>query len=1062
MEGGYDPVRSGALTSLAYGYECRVLHAPSATDRVGVGLLVEQGYTYYLAGYAGVVQDGWTQYRSRLTASDFTRVVGDGPDHPDFSALGRPLEFGYLTANSGSGANKVLTWGIANFALTVNGTTYADDSFREAEWKHWTLWSDDLGGSHISDQVAVAVADAPTWISPTFAVTLTSAGGCYFAPGSTIQLTAQGLGGTGAYEYRFWMRPEQGVWTTVQDYSANPTWLWSTAGSGPGAYYVQVDVRTAGSSVERDAATTLRELIAPLTPSTGVALQTSPAERVVPGTVVEFTAQGQGGSDLYEYRFWLRSDHGPWSVVRDYATDSVWNWHTSGLQEDRYYVQVDVRTAGSSVERDATAEVSHVVTGALAASGVSLESDQPQRVTAGTRVTFTAHGYGGDGNYEYRYWQRSVNNAGRVVRDYSTDPHWTWDTQAAADGTYCTQADIRTAGSSVDRDAATDLPQEVTRIAAATGVELTVDVTGFALPGTTVEVLARGKGGTGNYEYRFWLRSATSEWSLTRDYSTDPVWCWDTTGADSSRYEIAAEVRTTGTLFTRDAIATTRVALTAPASHVVLVSSQEGRVTPGTTISFVAEGHDGAGDYEYRFWLRSSAGDWLEVRPYSHERTWRWDTTDAALDAYSIRVDVRSVGSPVDRESSATAAVLVREDETQLWNRLIRPYLADDLWTNRDAYDATTYLMVPLQAAFTYGPESWRQDFADHFQRLMDSRGISMLEGDLNRTQYLYLASRFVSLAQSSGRADLIPAGLVQLLYGEIERLWIHDPVTRYPNGMRKVFSGGLRELIDWTLSPASEGTGPTRAIDDVELFVMGIASDLRAYERSFGGPLRQSDVIGDLLEVTYRVFRQLVGYTEGGGWLLQPGVWASHDDYLYAGHSRVAPHLSPSPVPGIAADSSHSHRLPVLLTSFSDAYAVTSLRHVFFDSLRQGLEIQFFDEVLVPPSSEFPAYRASNYMDGRNGVYRYGYTTTGGSGGYGPYELSGTLAMGWWSFLGTDRIRHTYQDLAARYPLPSVVLDVYVGPNTTRARHELVRLPDAFENGFAELLASLASHTSV
>jgi hypothetical protein len=42
------------------------------------------------------------------------------------------------------------------------------------------------------------------------------------------------------------------------------------------------------------------------------------------------------------------------------------------------------------------------------------------------------------------------------------------------------------------------------------------------------------------------------------------------------------------------------------------------------------------------------------------------------------------------------------------------------------------------------------------------------------------------------------------------------------------------------------------------------------------------------------------------------------------------------------------------------------------------------------------------------------------------------------------------------------VVLDVYVGPNTTRARHELVRLPDAFENGFAELLASLASHTSV
>lgn len=48
--------------------------------------------------------------------------------------------------------------------------------------------------------------------------------------------------------------------------------------------------------------------------------------------------------------------------------------------------------------------------------------------------------------------------------------------------------------------------------------------------------------------------------------------------------------------------------------------------------------------------------------------------------------------------------------------------------------------------------------------------------------------------------------------------------------------------------------------------------------------------------------------------------------------------------------------------------------------------------------------------MDGSNGVlYRWNYSSLGEGKEYGPYELSGTFTIGWWTFLGTDRVKEIY-----------------------------------------------------
>ena len=167
---------------------------------------------------------------------------------------------------------------------------------------------------------------------------------------------------------------------------------------------------------------------------------------------------------------------------------------------------------------------------------------------------------------------------------------------------------------------------------------------------------------------------------------------------------------------------------------------------------------------------------------------------------------------------------------------------------------------------------------------------------------------------------------------------------------------------------------------------------------------------------------------------------------------------MKPCPVPGIAEDASHSHRTALWLRSLAAQYPQGSGENRYYLDLLRGLEVQFLDVVVVPPSAGFPSWRTRNYMDGHNGIYRWGYESQGPNQGYGPYEDSGTLLLGWWSFLGGPRIRALYADLAGRFPLPREVVQLYTGPGTRRERSETASEPNFFTNGAAELVCRLAA----
>jgi hypothetical protein len=397
----------------------------------------------------------------------------------------------------------------------------------------------------------------------------------------------------------------------------------------------------------------------------------------------------------------------------------------------------------------------------------------------------------------------------------------------------------------------------------------------------------------------------------------------------------------------------------------------------------------------------------------------------------------------------------IDDKDRQLWNKTVRVYLHDNLWSNKNAYDAGHYLMIPLHAAFQKNESAWQQQFADHFQNFIkNGYDKDFTVNRLTRLQYLYLCSRFVVLAEQAERGSLIPPFLIDAIYDEINNFWSVEPAWQWN---REPFTGGIRERVIWKLNTHDVKKSYYRAIIDEELFLFAIAADLHNYERYANTRHKYSATVAEILKIAHVVFQKEIAFLDGEGWLFQPGVWTDHPDYAYAGREEKVHNMKPSKVTGIAWDTSHSHRFPLWLTSLSNAYQANEPERNFYNNLKKELEQVFFMQVLEPPSCQFPVYRTKNYMDGRNGVYRWNYSTQGVNNGYGPYELSGTLTLGWWAFLGTDHIRTVYQEISKQFPLSKEVIDVYVGPNTSRERHPLVLDPDSYTNGFRELIIRLA-----
>lgn len=400
--------------------------------------------------------------------------------------------------------------------------------------------------------------------------------------------------------------------------------------------------------------------------------------------------------------------------------------------------------------------------------------------------------------------------------------------------------------------------------------------------------------------------------------------------------------------------------------------------------------------------------------------------------------------------------------EQELWRTNITPILKTDLWANKtNAYNWGHFLMVPLHAAFTEKSDEWQGEFADHFKRFMNGGGTAAFDTDdvsgrQSLVQYLYLHTRFIKLAADNGKTNLIPEGLPEWVAKYLDILWRKAPAKGYIGGT----FDGIGARLQYKLGQRTPAKSYFTALIDEERFAFSEAADLRAYENKTGKKLPYSDTITDILQAAYEAYRERGLNTPGGGWILDAGAWADHPDSQFAGNDSISPNLSPSKRPGLGEDTSHSHRLPLWVTSLASAFSPTSTEGRYFLECRSKLNQQFIEKVLIAPSNDFPGYRTVNYMDGSNGVYRYGHATLGKDIGYGPWELSGTFLLGWWTFLDSDKIRSVYAAQAKLFPLPDDLTRFYLGAGEEEKLRAAVKSTGKRFSDLRELLCRLAAKT--
>ena len=160
--------------------------------------------------------------------------------------------------------------------------------------------------------------------------------------------------------------------------------------------------------------------------------------------------------------------------------------------------------------------------------------------------------------------------------------------------------------------------------------------------GSTVGFTASSTG-CPNPVYEFWLQTLDGSWNITRGFSADPTWTWNTGVLAPGTYTVHVWANQLGDSTDRwEAYGSSTVALTGCTSASLTVSPSSPQPA-GIQVQFAATS-SGCSNPVYEFWLQDTSGGWSMKQAFGASATWSWDTTGYPSGAYTVHVWANQAG----------------------------------------------------------------------------------------------------------------------------------------------------------------------------------------------------------------------------------------------------------------------------------------------------------------------------------------------------------------------------------------------------------------------------------
>ncbi|MDH3713614.1 MAG: PQQ-binding-like beta-propeller repeat protein [Gammaproteobacteria bacterium] len=368
------------------------------------------------------------------------------------------------------------------------------------------------------------------------------------------------------------------------------------------------------------------------------------------GAVVTLNAVADGAQGPVEYQFLFKgaSTGDMWRLLQDYSTSATMSWNTQGLL-GKHRLQVRARSQGTLPETEVRDKLGFWLNDVNPTVDAQLTAAPSSPQIAGMQILLNAFGVGGSGVYEYGFDIKGPATAEEWVelRDYGTQSTFLLDTTGYP-GQHKLRVRTRDAGSA-DKPVKAKLKFWVNDSNPATGASLSATVPNPVATGTVVAVTAAGSGGSEDYDYLFRVKGpATQEiWQDLQTYSSN-----DTLSLDAANYlgehKVQVLLRNAGTL-DQPVKASMKVWVNGetPTTGATLSVTPEDPQAVGVAVTLSATASGGTGSYEYAYSYKGSStnGKWTDLRAYTTDPLYNWETAGLLPGKYKLRVEVRNAGT---------------------------------------------------------------------------------------------------------------------------------------------------------------------------------------------------------------------------------------------------------------------------------------------------------------------------------------------------------------------------------------------------------------------------------